>query len=519
MSNLLQSLDLHMLHPFFFTILALFFILLFKWFTHVSIAKKNLPPSPLKLPILGNLHQLGLLPHRSLQSLAQTYGPLMLLHFGRVRFLVISSADAACEVMKTQDIIFVNRPRTRMTDKLLYDSKDVTFSPYGEYWRQVKSLSVLYLFSTKRVKSFCAVREEETAIMMEEIKKFVSSSPSSSINLSELFWTTTNNVVCRVALGRKYSGEVDGMKFKELLGEFTELLGIFVVGDYIPWLAWLSSVNGLDARAERVAKQFDQFLEGVVEEHIRGKEGGNDVHGDLQNEGHNDFVDVLLWIRRTEMMGFPIDRVTIKALLLDMFAAGTDTTYTVLDWAMTELLRHPHAMKKLQDEVRCVAIDKTKLTEEDLVQMHYLKAVVKETLRIHPPLPLLVPRESIQDVKLMGYYDIAAGTPVIVNAWAIGRDPKSWDQPEEFIPERFMSSSIDFKGQDFQLIPFGAGRRGCPGTVFATAIIELVLANIVYQFDWAFAGGVTGQDLDMYESAGLSGHRRVPLLAVAFPYE
>ncbi|KAJ7945795.1 putative Cytochrome P450 [Quillaja saponaria] len=256
MSNLLQSLDLHMLHPFSFTILAIFFILLFKWFTHVSTAKKNLPPSPPKLPIVGNLHQLGLLTHRSLQCLAQIYGPLMLLHFGRVRFLVISSADAACEVMRTQDIFFVNRPRTRMTDKLLYDSKDVSFAPYGEYWRQVKSISVLHLLSTKRVKSFCAVREEETAIMMEEIKKFVSSSPSSSINLSELFSTITNNISCRVALGRKYSG----MKFKELLREFTELLGIFVVGDYIPWLAWLSSVNGLDARAERVAKQFDQFF-------------------------------------------------------------------------------------------------------------------------------------------------------------------------------------------------------------------------------------------------------------------
>jgi len=152
-----------------------------------------------------------------------------------------------------------------------------------------------------------------------------------------------------------------------------------------------------------------------------------------------------------------------------MFAAGTDTTYTVLEWAMAELLRHQTVMQKLQDEVRTVVGDKTHVTEEDLVKMNYLKAVIKETLRLHAPVPLLVPRKSMEDIKLNGY-DIAAGTQVIVNAWAIARDPSSWEQPLEFKPERFMNSSIDFKGLDFELIPFGAGRRGCPGVLFAIAV-------------------------------------------------
>lgn len=174
-----------------------------------------------------------------------------------------------------------------------------------------------------------------------------------------------------------------------------------------------------------------------------------------------------------------------------MFAAGTDTTYTVLEWAMTELLRNPEILRKVQNEVQGIVKEKQHITEDDLENMHYLKAVIKETLRLHPPIPLLVPRESIQDVKVMGY-DIAAGTLVITNSWAIGRDPTSWEEPNEFRPERFLGTSIDFKGHDFELIPFGAGRRGCPGTMFAMAINELALANLLHKFDWALPGGARG---------------------------
>jgi len=201
-----------------------------------------------------------------------------------------------------------------------------------------------------------------------------------------------------------------------------------------------------------------------------------------------------------------------------MFAAGTDTTYTVLEWAMTELLRHKTIMHKLQDEVRTVVGNKTHVTEEDLVNMNYLKAVIKETLRLHAPVPLLLPRKSMEDIKINGY-DIEAGTQVIVNAWAIARDPSSWEEPLEFKPERFRNSSIDYKGSDFELIPFGAGRRGCPGVSFAIAVNELVLANLVYQFDWKLPDGVEGKELDTSEDNGLSCHRKYPLLAVVTKYE
>ena len=317
MSHFLQFLELNnvtplLLHPIVLTILAFIFILLFKWNSTLPNTKKHSPSSPPKLPIMGNLHQLGLQPHRSLRALAQHHGPLMLLHFGSVPTLVVSSADAAREILKTQDLIFANRPKSSMFDKLLYNYKDVAMAPYGEYWRQMKSVLVLHLLSNKRVQSFRAVREEELSLVIEKIKL-----QCCSVNLSEVFAKLTNDVVCRVVLGRKFVEGENGRKFRELLGEFAELLGVFSVGDYIPWLSWVSRINGLNARAEKVAKQFDDFLEGVIEEHINCHNKGSDGHVVSQeNEEQKDFVDVLLWIQKENIIGFPIDRVSIKALIL-----------------------------------------------------------------------------------------------------------------------------------------------------------------------------------------------------------
>ncbi|XP_044486210.1 cytochrome P450 736A117-like isoform X3 [Mangifera indica] len=409
---------------------------LIKWFFFSSTSHNNLPPSPSKLPILGNIHQLGLYPYRSLQSLAQRYGALMLLHFGRVPVLIISSADVAREITKTYDLIFSNRPKSMIAEKLLYD-----------------------------------------------------------------------------AFGRKYSEGEGGRKFKELLGEFSQLLGGLNIADFIPWLRWVNYFNGVDAKVKKVAKELDEFLDKVVEEHLHGQEREIKNHG---SEDGKDFVDVLLEVQKDNKDDFSFGKVTIKALILDVFAAGTDTTYTVMEWAMAELLRHPRVMKELQNEVRLIGNGKEKIKEEDLDNMYYLKAVLKETLRLHPPVPLLVPRESTQDVKIKGY-NISAGTMVITNAWAIGRDPASWDKPDDFSPERFLNNSIDFKGHDFQLIPFGAGRRGCPGTLFAMVIIEIVLANLVHKFDWSLPVGTKPEDLNMTEFTGLTAHRMVPLHAVATP--
>ncbi|KAJ1397224.1 Cytochrome P450 [Sesbania bispinosa] len=294
-------------------LITMFLNLLSKWNSNPSTTK-NSPPSPPKLPIIGNLHQLGMFTHRTLQSLAQTYGPLLLLHFGKVPVLVVSTADGAREILKTHDLVFCNRPHRMMFDIFWYGSKDVASAPYGQYWRQVRSICVLHLLSAKKVQSFQAVREEEAVIMIEKIRQCCSS--LMPVNLTDLVSATTNDIVCRATIGRRYSGE-DGGKLREPVAELEVLLGASVLGDYVPWLGWLSRVNGLYARANRVAKLFDEFLDEVVEEHVSGwLERGKDGLDDFDGKGQNDFVDILLWIQRRNAMGFEIDRTIIKALIM-----------------------------------------------------------------------------------------------------------------------------------------------------------------------------------------------------------
>ncbi|CAL5375060.1 unnamed protein product [Camellia sinensis] len=348
-----------LLHPFFLALLPLFFftLLILKWLSTTPKQNKNLPPSPSKLPIIGNLHQMGQFPHRSLLSLSQKHGPFMLLQFGSMPVLVVSSAKAAQEIMKTHDLTFFDRPKLSITSKLSYEARDVAFVRYREYWRQMRSLCVLQLLINKRSKVFLR---------------------------------------CEGRRNNPYDREDQTIMF-------------FIFN------------NG----------EFEQ----------------NDIS-----------------------------------------AAGIDTTYSALEWVFAEPLKHPKVLRELQNQVRRIGNDKQ----------------------------YIIPRRSTRDVKLMGY-DIAAGTRVITSAWAIGRDPLSWDEPEEFRPERFLNTSIDFKGHDFELIPFGAGRRGCPGIQFATAVDELALAKPVYKFDFAVPNGARGEDLDMSEAIGLTVHKRSPMLAVVTP--
>uniref|UniRef100_A0A6M2F5W5 Cytochrome P450 n=1 Tax=Populus davidiana TaxID=266767 RepID=A0A6M2F5W5_9ROSI len=268
-----KMLEVHsiILHP--YSLACLLFIFVTKWFFFNSARNKNSPPSPLKIPVVGNLLQLGSYPHRSLQSLAKRHGQLMLLHLGNAPTLVVSSADGARENLRAHDVIFSNRPDSSIARRLLYDYKDLSLAPYGEYWRQMRSICVVQLLSSKRVKLFQSIREEETALLVQNVELF--SSRSLQVDLSELFSELTNDVVCRVSFGKKYREGDSGRKFKKLLEEFGAVLGVFNVRDFIPWLGWINHLTGLNARVEWVFKEFDRFLDEVIEESKANRVGVN----------------------------------------------------------------------------------------------------------------------------------------------------------------------------------------------------------------------------------------------------
>lgn len=207
----------------------------------------------------------------------------------------------------------------------------------------------------------------------------------------------------------------------------------------------------------------------------------------------------------------------VKAILMNMFTAGTDTTSASIEWGMTMLMKNPVAMKKAQAEVRQVVGCKGKVEESDLQHLHYLKMVIKESFRLQPPGPFLPPRECMRDTKVAGY-DIPAKTRVYVSVWSIGRDPKYWgDDAEDFRPERFENSAVTFKGAHMELIPFGAGRRICPGMALAMAGVELVYATLLHEFDWALPDGMVKEDVDLEGDSGLVCTKKVPLFLVATP--
>lgn len=498
--------ELHGTSPFnlfFFSLTFFFFLYLLK--LKNGKKKLKLPPSPPKLPIIGNLHQLGSLPHRSFRALADKYGPLMLLHLGHSPTLVVSSPELAREVLKTHDIIFANRPITTAANFFLYGCKDIGFAPYGEYWRQIRKIGVLELLSLKRVHSFQFIREEEVDLLIKTIRSLCIN--GQKINLSNMLSSTSNNIVSRAALGRKYEVENGQNDFGKVSREVMELLTAFSIGDFYPSMGWMDALIGLKAKIKKTFKVLDDLFDQVINEHqLLG--GSNHYKSDKE-----DLVDVLLHLQKNDMVGINLSRDSIKAILLDMFVGGTDTTSTTTEWTISELVRNPISMKKAQEEVRTVVGTKQKLEEKDMTKMKYLKNAIKETLRLHPPLPLLLPRESSAPIKL-GDYDIPAKTRLFFNVWAMQRDPKLWNRPEQFIPERFSDNPIDFTGQDYEYMPFGSGRRGCPGLSFGLIAVEYVVASLLYWFNWELPDGANGESLDMTEAYGLTVTRKANLYLI-----
>ncbi|KAB5525057.1 hypothetical protein DKX38_022806 [Salix brachista] len=430
--------------------------------------KLNLPPSPAKLPFIGNLHQLGSMPHISLRGLAKKYGPIIFLQLGEIPTVVISSVRLAKEVLKTHDLVLCSRPQLFSAKHLFYGCTDVAFAPYGAYWRNIRKICILELLSSKRVQSYSFVREEEVARLIHRIAE----SYPGTANLSKMIGLYANDVLCRVALGRDFSGgggEYDRHGFQKMLDDFQALLGGFSLGDYFPSMEFVHSLTGMKSKLQRTFRQFDQFFDEVITEHQNSKGG---------KEEKKDLVDVLLDIQRAGSSEMPLTMDNIKAVILvsehfiGHVCCRTDTTFITLDWTMTELIMSPKVMEKAQAEVRGVVGDRRVVQESDLPRLHYMKAVIKEIFRLHPAAPVLVPRESLEDIIIDGY-NIPAKTRIYVNVWGMGRDPKLWENPETFEPERFAGSSIDFTGQDFELIPFGSGRRSCPAIIFGIATVEI----------------------------------------------
>ncbi|KAK8999125.1 hypothetical protein V6N11_070302 [Hibiscus sabdariffa] len=464
-----------------------------------------LPPGPPGLPLIGHLHMLmsdKSAPHIFFWKLSQKYGPLVFLRLGFKPTLVVFSAKMAEDVMKTHDLDVCSRPNLRGARKLSYNASDVSYSPYSDYWKKMRKTCVVHLFS--RVQEYRPIRDDEVARLIGKICRL--SVESKPVNLSEAMACLSSSIICRVGFGKRFDEEGAEMsRFHGLLKESEAMFTSFSFADYFPFMGWADRFTGFLTRLDKNFKELDAFYQEIIDEHLDPNRPTPD---------QEDIVDVLLRLWRNRELRFDFTMDHVKAILMDVFVAGTDTTTATVIWVMSFLMKNSKCMKKTQAEVRDSIGKKGFVDEDDVRGLTYLKAVIKETFRLQPTTPLLVPRETLRKCSIGGY-QVPAGTLVHVNAWAIGRDPETWENPEEFCPERFIGSSIDYKGQNFELIPFGAGIRVCPGMHMGVAAVELALANLLYMFDWEMPTGMDKEDIDFDVVPGLTTHKKNALLLVA----
>ncbi|WVZ62735.1 hypothetical protein U9M48_012445 [Paspalum notatum var. saurae] len=364
---------------------------------------------------------------------------------------------------------------------LSYNYLDVAFSPYSDYWREMRRVFVVELLSMRRVQSFAYARAAEVDRLVSSLA--AAGSPpggSAAVDLSEMLYTLFDGIVGTVAFGKMYgSAQFERSSFQHVMDETLRVLGSFTFEDFFPasGLARLADVlTGAAGRRRSVFRKIDQFFDLIIDKHLEPER--------LQAGVQEDVVDALVKMWREQgddiegAHGFT--RHHIKGILMDTFAGGIDTCAVTMIWIMSELMRNPRVMRKAQAEVRSLVGNKPRVGEEDVKKLSYLKMVVKENFRI-------------------GGYNVLPGTRVFVNVWAMGRDPSIWDDPEEFRPERFEGSDVDFRGSNFELIPFGSGRRSCPAVAMGVTNVEFVLANLIHCIDWELPQGIKKEDIDMEE--------------------
>ncbi|GFP93254.1 cytochrome p450 98a2 [Phtheirospermum japonicum] len=444
----------------------------------------RLPPGPRPWPVVGNLYDIKPVRFRCFSEWAQSYGPIISVWFGAT----LNSRSAA---------------------KFSRDGQDLIWADYGPHYVKVRKVCTLELFSPKRLETLRPIREDEVTAMVESIYEYSTTLQNDNVGkslvLKKYLGAVAFNNITRLAFGKRFvnsQGIIDkqGQEFKAIVANGLKLGASLAMAEHIPWLRWMFPLD--EEAFAKHGERRDRLTRDIMEEHTlaRHKTGGAKQH----------FFDALLTVQDK----YDLSEDTIIGLLWDMITAGMDTTAISVEWAMAELIKNPRVQKKAQDELDRVIGHERVMTELDFSNLPYLQCVAKEALRLHPPTPLMLPHRANANVKIGGY-DIPKGSNVHVNVWAVARDPEVWNNPSEFRPERFLEEDVDMKGHDYRLLPFGAGRRVCPGAQLGINLVTSMIGHLLHHFDWAAPS--TQQEIDMGENPGLVTYMRTPLEAIPTP--
>ncbi|CAM0908034.1 unnamed protein product [Alopecurus aequalis] len=483
--------------------------------------RKRLPPSPWSLPVIGHLHLVRPPVHRTFRDLAARLGPLMLIRLGSTNCVVASSADVACELIRSHEGKISERPLTAVARQFAYGSDGFAFAPYSPHWRFMKRLCMSELLGPRTVEQLRPVRRAGVVSLLQNVR--ASASSTADVDLTGALIRLSNTSIIRM-MASTVPGSVTE-EAQALVKAVAELVGMFNVEDYIAICrGW--DLQGLGRRAADVHRRFDALLEEMIRHKEHAREARR-MRGDEQAEkkasspeSSKDLLDILLYKMEDETAAeVKLTRTKIKAFVIDVVTAGSDTSAAMIEWMLAELMNHPECLRKVRAEIDSVVGPDRIAGEGDVASLPYLQAAYKETLRLRPAAPI-AHRQSTEEMEVGGGYTVPAGTAVFINVWAIGRDPAYWDAPLEFRPERFMAGGgnegLDPRGQQFHYLPFGSGRRGCPGMGLALQSVPAVVAALVQCFNWAVVPGAAAV-IDMEEADGLVCARKHPLLLRASP--
>ncbi|KAK4269700.1 hypothetical protein QN277_022823 [Acacia crassicarpa] len=484
----------------------------FFWVFSKNPQHKNLPPGPPPYPIIGNILDLGITKfHQSLNNLSKTYGPIMSLKIGTISTIVISSANTAKEAFRKNDQAFASRLVPQSVQALDHHKASVIFTPSSNLkWKTLRKLCTTNVFSPQFLDSTEGLREKKLLELLGFLQERCRNS-GEAIDIGETVFTTVlnsaSNTFFSVDLADRCSDS--SHKFRDIIWSVLAEASKYNIADYFPVLS-LFDPQGAKRRMRKYYRELLTVFESIIEERIHKV--------DSVSDNHDDVLESFLCLNKDNS---EFTRHDMSHLFLDLFVAGVDSTASTIQWAMAELLHNPEKMIKTKKELQqFLTKEQQFLKASDISKLPYLQAIIKETLRLHPAAPVLVHKSEVE-AQTCGF-TVPKDTLVLINLWALGRDPSVWPDPNVFLPERFLegeNSQRDFRGNnnDCEFIPFGVGRRMCPGIPFAYRVAHTVLALLLQHFDLKIENGRNHEDMDMEEAFGITLHKINGLRVIPTP--